>query len=321
MTSVKYGNLETLEVGYGISLRPLATLAAACYADDPCEAFLPRDNGEELHEDEMELARMHKAAAILQFKLEGQLLSRHPEYNMESRRILHRIDFENKTVELNGKTYPLRSCSFPTIDPADPYALTPLEREVMERMVLEFAHSEKLQRPCAVFIQRGRHVSALQRQSALSRLHPDGEKRRFCDCAGSRGRTASRREATDAADVKARQGYFSTLGTQEREDGQDFLWYLGSGPNSPLFGKDKMATFERYFVADKATHVENKNPYYDFQNDEQTALRILGEFGLSDSGFIINGHVPVKLGQGESRSAPAAACSSLTAVCPARISR
>ena len=146
VTSVKYGNLETLEVGYGISLRPLATLAAACYADDPCEAFLPRDNGEELHEDEMELARMHKAAAILQFKLEGQLLSRHPEYNMESRRILHRIDFENKTVELNGKTYPLRSCSFPTIDPADPYALTPLEREVMERMVLEFAHSEKLQR-------------------------------------------------------------------------------------------------------------------------------------------------------------------------------
>ena len=140
------GNLETLEVGYGISLRPLATLAAACYADDPCEAFLPRDNGEELHEDEMELARMHKAAAILQFKLEGQLLSRHPEYRMESRRILHHIDFENRTVEIDGKAYPLRSCAFPTIDPADPYALTPLEREVMERMVLEFAHSEKLQR-------------------------------------------------------------------------------------------------------------------------------------------------------------------------------
>ena len=146
VTSVKYGNLETLEVGYGISLRPLATLAAACYADDPCEAFLPRDNGEELHEDEMELARMHKAAAILQFKLEGQLLSRHPEYRMESRRILHHIDFENRTVEIDGKAYPLRSCAFPTIDPADPYALTPLEREVMERMVLEFAHSEKLQR-------------------------------------------------------------------------------------------------------------------------------------------------------------------------------
>lgn len=147
VTSVKYGNLETLEVGYGISLRPLATLAAACYADDPCEAFLPRDNGEELHEDEMELARMHKAAAILQFKL-GRPAAQ-PSSGISTWRaawILHRIDFENKTVELNGKTYPLRSCSFPTIDPAAPYALTPLEREVMERMVLEFAHSEKLQR-------------------------------------------------------------------------------------------------------------------------------------------------------------------------------
>lgn len=146
VTSVKYGNLETLEVGYGISLRPLSTLAAACYADDPCEAFLPRDNGEALHEDEMELARMHKAAAILQFKLEGQLLARHPEYGMENRRLLHRIDFEKKTVEVDGTVYPLRSCRFPTVDPEDPYALTPLERDVMDRLTMEFAHSEKLQR-------------------------------------------------------------------------------------------------------------------------------------------------------------------------------
>ena len=300
VTSVKYGNLETLEVGYGISLRPLATLAAACYADDPCEAFLPRDNGEELHEDEMELARMHKAAAILQFKLEGQLLSRHPEYNMESRRILHRIDFENKTVELDGKTYPLRSCSFPTIDPADPYALTPLEREVMERMVLEFAHSEKLQRHVQFLYSAGGMYLRCNGNLLYHGCIPMEKNGDFAIVPVHVDEQLRGREATDAADVKARQGYFSTLGTQEREDGQDFLWYLGSGPNSPLFGKDKMATFERYFVADKATHVENKNPYYDFQNDEQTALRILGEFGLSDSGFIINGHVPVKLGQGES---------------------
>ena len=297
VTSVKYGNLETLEVGYGISLRPLATLAAACYADDPCEAFLPRDNGEELHEDEME--RMHKAAAILQFKLEGQLLSRHPEYNMESRRILHRIDFENKTVELNGKTYPLRSCSFPTIDPADPYALTPLEREVMERMVLEFAHSEKLQRHVQFLYSAGGMYLRCNGNLLYHGCIPMEKNGDFAIVPVHVDEQLRGREATDAADVKARQGYFSTLGTQEREDGQDFLWYLGSGPNSPLFGKDKMATFERYFVADKATHVENKNPYYDFQNDEQTALRILGEFGLSDSGFIINGHVPVKCKDGE----------------------
>ena len=300
VTSVKYGNLETLEVGYGISLRPLATLAAACYAEDPCEAFLPRDNGEELHEDEMELARMHKAAAILQFKLEGQLLSRHPEYRMESRRILHHIDFENRTVEIDGKAYPLRSCAFPTIDPADPYALTPLEREVMERMVLEFAHSEKLQRHVQFLYSAGGMYLRCNGNLLYHGCIPMEKNGDFAIVPVHVDEQLRGREATDAADVKARQGYFSTLGTQERENGQDFLWYLGSGPNSPLFGKDKMATFERYFVADKATHVENKNPYYDFQNDEQTALRILGEFGLSDSGFIINGHVPVKLGQGES---------------------
>ena len=300
VTSVKYGNLETLEVGYGISLRPLATLAAAYYADDPCEAFLPRDNGEELHEDEMELARMHKAAAILQFKLEGQLLSRHPEYRMESRRILHHIDFENRTVEIDGKAYPLRSCAFPTIDPADPYALTPLEREVMERMVLEFAHSEKLQRHVQFLYSAGGMYLRCNGNLLYHGCIPMEKNGDFAAVPVHTDEALRGREAIDAADVKARQGYFSTPGTLEREDGQDFLWYLGSGPNSPLFGKDKMATFERYFVADKATHVENKNPYYDFQNDEQTALRILGEFGLSDSGFIINGHVPVKLGQGES---------------------
>ena len=261
---------------------------------------MPRDNGEELHEDEMELARMHKAAAILQFKLEGQLLSRHPEYHMESRRILHHIDFENRTVEIDGKAYPLRSCAFPTIDPADPYALTPLEREVMERMVLEFAHSEKLQRHVQFLYSAGGMYLRCNGNLLYHGCIPMEKNGDFAAVPVHTDEALRGREAIDAADVKARQGYFSTPGTLEREDGQDFLWYLGSGPNSPLFGKDKMATFERYFVADKTTHVENKNPYYDFQNDEQTALRILGEFGLSDSGFIINGHVPVKLGQGES---------------------
>ena len=300
VTSVKYGNLETLEVGYGISLRPLATLAAACYGDDPCEAFLPRDNGEELHEDEMELARMHKAAAILQFKLEGQLLSRHPEYGMNNRRLLDRIDFEKKTVEIDGQEYALRSCHFPTIDPDDPYALTPLEKEVMERMALEFAHSEKLQRHVQFLYSAGGMYLRCNGNLLYHGCIPMNKDGTFAVVPVHEGEELRGREAIDAADVKARQGYFSTLGTSERQDGQDFLWYLGSGPNSPLFGKDKMATFERYFVTDKEAHVENKNAYYDFQDDEQTALRILRGFGLNDSGFIINGHVPVKLGQGES---------------------
>ena len=301
VTSVKYGNLETLEVGYGISLRPLATLAAAYYADDPCEAFLPRDNGEELHEDEMELARMHKAAAILQFKLEGQLLSRHPEYRMESRRILHHIDFENRTVEIDGKAYPLRSCAFPTIDPADPYALTPLEREVMERMVLEFAHSEKLQRHVQFLYSAGGMYLRCNGNLLYHGCIPMEKNGDFAAVPVHTDEALRGREAIDAADVKARQGYFSTPGTLEREDGQDFLWYLGSGPNSPLFGKDKMATFERYFIDDKKPHAEAKGCYYAHMEDVEACNMILKAFGLDPAAsHIISGHIPVKRGKGES---------------------
>ena len=300
VTSVKYGNLETLEVGYGISLRPLSTLAAAYYADDPCAEFLPRDNGEDIYEDEMELARMHKAMAILQFKLEGQLLARHPEYNMEARRLLHRIDFENGTIDVEGTTYPLRSCRFPTIDPADPYALTPVEREVMDRLVLEFAHSEKLQRHTQFLYSTGGMYLRCNGNLLYHGCIPMEEDGSFAVIPVSGAQALRGKAGIDAADVLARQGYFATLGTKARQDGQDFLWYLGCGPYSPLFGKSKMATFERYFIKEKAPHVEIKNVYYDKINEEETALGILKEFNLSDSGFIINGHVPVKLGQGES---------------------
>jgi len=300
VTSVKYGNLETLEVGYGISLRPLSTLAMTCYGDDPCDEFHPRDNGEELHEDEMELARMHKAAAILQFKLEGQLYSRHPEYGMDERRLLHRIDFDRQTVRIGGKDYPLRSCRFPTIDPDDPYALTPLEREVMDRLTLEFAHSEKLQRHVQFLYSAGGMYLRCNGNLLYHGCIPMNEDGSFAPIPVSGDSSLCGRAAIDAADKMARQGYFSRLGSKTRQDGQDFMWYLWCGPNSPLFGKSKMATFERYFLSDKETHHEVKNSYYSYQDDEATALRILSEFGLSDNGFIINGHVPVKLSQGES---------------------
>ena len=300
VTSVKYGNLETLEVGYGISLRPLSTLAMTCYGDDPCEEFHPRDNGEELHEDEMELARMHKAAAILQFKLEGQLYSRHPEYGMDERRLLHRIDFDKQTVEIAGKDYPLRSCHFPTIDPNDPYTLTPLEREVMDKLTLEFAHSEKLQRHAQFLYSAGGMYLCCNGNLLYHGCIPMNEDGSFAPIPVSGEGNICGRMAIDAADKMARQGYFATLGSKARQDGQDFMWYLWCGENSPLFGKSKMATFERYFLADKETHHEVKNSYYRYQNDEATALRILDEFGLSENGFIINGHVPVKLSQGES---------------------
>ncbi|MBR2942960.1 MAG: fructose-1,6-bisphosphatase [Clostridia bacterium] len=300
MTTVKYGNLETLEVGYGISLRPLSTLAMTCYGDDPCAEFHPRDNGEELHEDEMELARMHKAAAILQFKLEGQLLERHPEYGMQARRLLHRIDFEKGTIHIEGKEYALRSCHFPTIDPADPYALTPLEREVMDRLTLEFAHSEKLQRHAQFLYSAGGMYLRYNGNLLYHGCIPMEEDGSFAPIPVNAEGGLCGKTAIDAADKMARQGYFAKRGSRARQDGQDFMWYLWCGANSPLFGKSKMATFERYFIADKETHVEVKNAYYTFQNDEATALRIFREFNLNENGFIINGHVPVKLGQGES---------------------
>lgn len=300
VTSVKYGNLETLELGYGISLRPLSTLAAACYADDPCAEFRPRDNGEALHEDEMELARMHKAAAVLQFKLEGQLLARHPEYGMEDRRLLHRIDFEHGTVEVEGTVYPMRSCHFPTVDPADPYELTPIEREVMDRLTMEFAHSEKLQRHVQFLYSSGGMYLRCNGNLLYHGCIPMNEDGSFVSMPVGGGEALCGRAAIDAADRLARQGFFASPNSAARQDGQDFLWYLGSGPNSPLFGKSKMSTFERYFIADKAAHVERKNAYYEYQDDEATAIRILKEFGLSENGFIINGHVPVRLGKGES---------------------
>ena len=298
LTSVKYANLETLEIGYGISLRPLATLAH-CYAGDPCDAFHTKDNGEEMHEDEMELARMHKAAAILQFKLEGQLIARHPEYDMEARRILHHIDYENKTIEIGGETYPLKDGFFPTIDPADPYVLTPLEREVMDKLVLEFAHSEKLQRHVQFLYSAGGMYLRCNGNLLYHGCIPMEEDGSFATIPVSPESELRGKAAIDAADKLARQGFFAPLGQKKRQDGQDFLWYLWCGAKSPLFGKEKMATFERYLIADKKTHEEKKNAYYNYQNDEPTALRILSEFGPNENGFIINGHVPVKLAQGE----------------------
>ena len=299
VTSLKYNNLESLEIGYGISLRPLSMLASAYYADDPCEEFLPKDNGDTDKEDALEVARMHKAAAILLFKLEGQLVQRHPEYRMEGRRILHRIDFEKGTVTVDRKAYPMRSCHFPTIYPADPYVLSAQERDVMDRLVQEFQHSEKLQRHVQFLYSAGGMYLCCNGNllyHGCIPMNPDGSFAPI-PVPGTDGLCG--RAGIDASDKMARQGYFGKTGEPMRTAGQDFLWYLACGPASPLFGKDKMASFERYFIEEKSMHAEKKNAYYVFQDDESTAIRILHEFGLNENGFIINGHVPVKVGKGE----------------------
>ncbi len=301
VTSVKYSNLKSLEVGYGISLRPLLMLAQTCYGDDPCSEFMPRDSGDQADgEDAAEVARMHKAAAVLQFKLEGQLLERHPEYEMDERRLLHHIDYDNGTVEINGKTYAMKSCHFPTINPENPYALSDMEQDVADRIAMEFAHSAKLQRHVQFLFSAGSMYLCCNGNLLYHGCIPLEEDGSFAAIPVDNVADARGRAGIDAAERLARQGYFARLGSHERQVGQDFLWYLGCGPKSPLFGKDRMATFERYFIEDKKSHEEHKNRYYELQDDESTAVRILHEFGLSDSGFIINGHVPVKVRKGES---------------------
>ena len=321
VTSVKYGNLETLEVGYGISLRPLATLAAACYADDPCEAFLPRDNGEELHEDEMELARMHKAAAILQFKLEGQLLSRHPEYRMESRRILHHIDFENRTVEIDGKAYPLRSCAFPTIDPADPYALTPLEREVMERMVLEFAHSEKLQRHVQFLYSAGGmylrcngnllyHGCIPMEKTAISRRFPSIRTRR---CAGARRLT--RRTSRRVKGISLRRARWSA------RMGRTFCGIWAAVPIHRCLARTRWRRSSVISSRIRRRMLKTKIPITIFRTTSRPRCGFSANSAYPIRGSSSTAMCRSSSARAKARFAPEAACSSSTAAYPARISR
>ena len=303
VTQVKYGNLDALEVGYGISLRALATFADTVYADDPCAEFLPRTVEGDATEDSMELARMHKAAAVLLFKLEGQLLLRHPEYGMQERLLLGRIDYSAGTIALGGRTLPLSSCRFPTIDPADPYALSEGEREVMERMQAAFEHSDKLQAHVKFLFAAGSMYLSVNGNLLYHGCIPMDEDGGFMELpldVGD-GRRPRGREALDAAERLVRQGYFARAGSRARRDGQDFMYYLWCGPASPLFGKARMATFERYFVDDPEARSEHKNPYYALVDSEDAARRILAAFGLNpDTGHIINGHVPVQVKKGES---------------------
>lgn len=304
VTQVKYGNLTSLEEGYGISLRALSTFADTVYAGDPCTGFLPRTvEQDDDAEDDMELARMHKAAAILLFKLEGQLLRRHPEYGMDARLLLDKIDYAKGAIMLDGREYPLRSCAFPTIDPADPYALTEGESEVIERLITAFEHSEKLQEHVRFLFSAGsmylcRNGNLLYH--GCIPMNEDGSLMELPLDAGE-GKRPTGRAALDYAERVVRQGYFARAGSRARRDGQDFMWYLWCGPASPLFGKSRMTTFERYFIADEDTWTERKNAYYRLVENEQNARRILAAFSLDpERGHIINGHVPVKVSRGES---------------------
>lgn len=296
--SARYGNLDILEEGYGINLIPLATFAMKVYENTDCSAFSIK-YGKDYDTKDLALdMMMHKAIAIIQLKLEGQLILQHPEFEMDDRLLLDKINYETGTVNIAGKEYPMKDLDFPTVDPADPYRLTQEEELVVDRLRHAFVHCEKLQR----------HVRFLFSKGSLYKVHnsnllyhgcvPMDENGNF-KAVNVYGKRYSGKALYDALETYARKGYYSQ-DRQERRKGRDIIWYIWAGPNSPVFGKDKMATFERYFVEEKETHREVKNAYYSLLDDETTINKIMREFGLDEShSHIVNGHVPVELKKGE----------------------
>ena len=295
----RYGNLDILEEGYGINLLPLATFALKVYKDDPCTCFKLKVP-ERTDTDEMQMnLRIHKAISIIQFKVEGQIIERQKSFHLEERALLHRIDYEKGTIELDGKEYRLLDTNFPTIDPKDPYALTEEEEEIMDRLEKAFVNCEKLQRHMRFLLAKGGLYKVYNDNLLYHGCVPlaeDGSLKET-DVYGKKYRG---RELYDALDAYVRKGFFA-LDKKEREDGKDIMWYIWLHPDSPLFGKNKMATFERYFLAEKETHAEKKNPYYSYIENEKVIDNIMREFGLDPAeGHIVNGHVPVKRKDGES---------------------
>ena len=297
--SARYGNLDILEEGYGINLIPLATFAMNTYADSDCSVFSIK-YGEDYDMKDMELdMKMHKAIAIIQFKLEGQLIQKRPEFDMADRLLLDKINYEKNTVTINGTEYAMKDMDFPTIDPADPYRLTEEEEQVVERLRHAFVHCEKLQRHVRFLFSKGSLYKVYNSNLLYHGCVPMDEEGNFLKV-NVYGKEYSGKELYDILDHYARKGYYSQ-DKEEREKGKDIIWYIWTGPNSPVFGKDKMATFERYFIEDKETHEEKKNAYYRLYDREDIVNKILMEFGLPvDKAHIVNGHVPVELKNGES---------------------
>lgn len=296
--SITYKNLDVLEIGYGISLRPLALFAEEVYGKSDISAFLPKgESGGNFigGGDDSLVARMHKAISIIQFKLEGQAIKRNPSFDMESRLILEKINKKRGTVTIDGKEYALRDSDFPTLL-RDPYELTDGEREVMAYLKVAFMRSEKLSRQVRFLFERGGMYKIYNNNLLYHGCIPMTEDGEFLSLAAAEGRCG--RELMDYCEQMARSGYFAKEGSAERQAGKDFLWFLWCGKDSPLCARKKIATFERLLIDDKESWVEPKNAYYLAWNDKKIAIKILAEFGLSPYGsHIINGHIPVNKGE------------------------
>ncbi len=300
--SITYKNLDVVEIGYGISLRPLSLFAAEQYRSSDVSAYMPKGDtkGDFLkQDDDVLIAKMHKAISVIQFKLEGQTILRNPEFQMEGRLLLDKIDRTNKTVRIEDKTYDLADTDFPTVDEADPYRLTPEEEAVMHYLKNAFMRSEKLQKHIAFFFEKGEMYTVFNRNLLFHGCIPLDEKGEFIRFELADGRSG--KAFMDYCDRMARKGFFGKVGSPERQKGKDFLWFLWCGKNSPLCAREKIATFERLFVKDEAAWVEPKNFYYHSWNDPTISEKILREFSLGgDGSHIINGHIPIRPKRGES---------------------
>ena len=297
--SIRYANIETLEEGYGINLLPLANFAMTIYGDDLCTIWQTKDfdNNPRLTRSAQLMAKMHKAISIIQFKLEGQTVLRHPEWHMDDRAVLDKIDYEKGTVTLDGVTYPLLDTNLPTIDPKHPYELNQYEQDLMNQLMRSFHKSEKMQRHLRLLYEHGSLYlvrNGFLLYHAAIPLNADGSFVETEVC----GKRVSGKALFDRVDEIIRQAYYGE--GAEKENALDFMLYLWEGEFSPLYNKDKMTTFERYFIADKTPHEEKKGAYFSLADDEETCKTILKEFGLNPAtGRIVNGHVPVRTIKGE----------------------
>ena len=301
-TTLAYHNHGMIEDCYGINLRHLQRLADRYYGGDDLTVWMPHTDAARGPYTEGMLHRcavMHKAISIIMFKLECAVIDRNPDFQMEGRDYLRRIDYAKGTVNIAGREYPLRDASFPTVDPADPAALNADEQLVMDKLTASFRQSEKLQQHIRFLYAKGSVYHIENGNLLYHGAVPMTEKGSFAS-ERFEGRLYAGRALMDYCDERARRGYYAPEGSAARQSGQDFLWYLWCGKLSPLFGRSAMTTFERLFVADKATHTEVKDPYYTWYNEESACRRILAEFGLPGYCHIINGHVPVQEKNGES---------------------
>ena len=297
--SLRYANLETLENGYGITLLPLATFAMKQYDDDPCDQFETKAVAEGSNYELIK--KMHKAITIIQFKLESQIIARNPQFKMDDRLLLDKINFKKGTVKVGDTEYELLDKNFPTVDPDNPFALSEEEQEVMDKLKRNFINSQRLQTHIDFLYSNGSMYLAYNSNLLYHGCIPMNDDGSF-QSLNVEGKEYSGKRLFDNLERVARKGYFNRYNHKSDDSSLDYTWYLWCGPVSPLFGKKKMATFERQFIADKAPHKEEANAYYKLAyHHEEYCNMILEEFGLDPKvSHIVNGHVPVKVRKGES---------------------